>query len=229
MILLLLGCGSPAPQAPAPTAGPDVTAEALKAFERQDWVPAARFLREAIAKNPANRTLHYYLAITATHLDLREEAVREFKWVLANFPRGSPEAEAARQWLTQAGELPDTTVTAAPKEPGPDSLAGDVTFRGQIVWQGDLPPQLRLSRQQIFLRGVRGTPSEDYYYVRRTDESGRFEFKAIKPGLYRLSDRIAGQPVWRLRVQLQPGQEMTLDLTPQNSTQVRDDFPQEGA
>lgn len=191
---------------------------------------AARLLREAIGRTPTNRVLHYYLAITATHLNVREEAVREFKWVMANYPRTSPEWETARQWLADAGELeePRTAGTTQPGEQLPDSIIGDSALTGRIAWEGDLPPNVRLNRQQIFLRGVRGTPSEEFYYVRRTDEQGRFEFKQIKPGLYRLSDRIAGQPTWRLRVQIQPGQQMTLDLTAQNSTRVRDDFPQEG-
>ena len=40
-----------------------------------------------------------------------------------------------------------------------------------------------------------------------------------------LTDRVAGPVIWRLRVELQPSQEMTLSLTPANSVKVRDDFP----
>ena len=187
---------------------------------------AARLLREAIARAPSNRVLHYYLAVTATHLDIRDEAVREFKWVLANYAKTTPEWETARQWLADAGELEAPKTAAAPAE-APDSLVGDAALRGAIVWQGDLPEGVRLSRQQIFLRGIRGTPSEPFYYVRRTDPNGRFAFDKIKPGNYRLSERIAGQPTWRLRVEIQPSQQLTLDLNPQNSTRVRDDFPQD--
>jgi hypothetical protein len=41
-----------------------------------------------------------------------------------------------------------------------------------------------------------------------------------------LTNRVAGQPIWRLRVELKPGEEKQLDLDPGNSIAVRDDFPQ---
>jgi hypothetical protein len=199
-------------------------AEALKAFERSDWVPAARMLREALAKEPANLNLHYALAITATHLDLIEEAVREFQWVLGNAPAGSAEAQTARKWLTDAGRLgQDTTAAAKPADDTPANAAG---LHGRIVWPDGEPPVSR-SRLQLFLKGLGGTPTKDEYYVLRTDEEGRFKFKNVVPGAYKLTDRIAGQPLWRLRVQVQPNEDLALDLTPQNSSKNRDDFPQD--
>jgi hypothetical protein len=32
--------------------------------------------------------------------------------------------------------------------------------------------------------------------------------------------------MWRLRVQLEPGQNLTLDLSEANSAKIRDDFPE---
>jgi hypothetical protein len=199
-------------------------AEALKAFERSDWVPAARMLREALAKEPANLKLHYSLAITATHLDLIEEAVREFQWVLANAPAGSAEAQTARKWLTDAGRLGQEAPAAG--KPADDTPANAAALHGQIVWpDGELP--VSKSRLQLFLKGLGGTPTKDEYYVLRTDEEGRFKFKNVVPGAYKLTDRIAGKPLWRLRVQVQPNDDLALDLTPQNSAKNRDDFPQD--
>jgi hypothetical protein len=40
-----------------------------------------------------------------------------------------------------------------------------------------------------------------------------------------LTNRLAGQPIWRLRVELKPAEEKQLDLNPGNSVTVRDDFP----
>jgi hypothetical protein len=221
---LLFGCSSPAPQ--APTAQSDVAADALRAFERSDWVPAARLLREALAKDPASLKLHYYLAVTATHLDLIEEAVREFQWVLANAPATSAESQAARTWLTAAGRLGKERSVAA-TTPTEDTPANASTVHGQIVWTDGEPPVPK-SRLQLFLRGLPNTPTKEEYHVLRTDEEGRFSFKRVVPGTYQLTNRIAGEPLWRLRVQLQPGQDMALDLTPQNSLKSRDDFPQDG-
>jgi hypothetical protein len=41
-----------------------------------------------------------------------------------------------------------------------------------------------------------------------------------------LTNRLAGQPIWRLRVELQPADEKLLELNTGNSVAVRDDFPE---
>ena len=188
-------------------------------------MPAARLLREALVKDPANLKLHYYLAVSATRLDLIEEAVREFQWVVAHAPAGSAESQTARNWLTAAGRLgTGKTVAAAPTVETPANAS---SLHGQIVWtEGELP--VSKSRLQLFLKGLPNTPTNEAYYVLRTDEEGRFNFKRVVPGPYKLTNRIAGEPLWRLRVQIRPGQDLALDLTPQNSLKNRDDFPQDG-
>ncbi|HEV8614037.1 MAG TPA: hypothetical protein VGU22_00955, partial [Methylomirabilota bacterium] len=127
---------------------------------------AARLLREALVKDPANLKLHYYLAVSVTHLDLIEEAVREFQWVLANAPASSAEAQAARTWLTAAGRLgKERTAAATPVEETPANAS---TVHGQIVWNDGEPPVPK-SRLQIFLRGLPNTPTKAEYHVQRTD------------------------------------------------------------
>ena len=49
------------------------------------------------------------------------------------------------------------------------------------------------------------------------------------PGPYKLTDRVAGKPTWRLRVEISPSDARVLELTPDNSIAVRDDFPQQHA
>jgi hypothetical protein len=226
--LTLAACGGP----PAAKDEYDVAAEALKAFDRGDWVSAARLLREAVAKKPTDLRLHYALAVTATRLELRDEAIREFQWVLANAPAGSPEAIAARNWLLAAGVLTNPTVvseSAAPTDSeeatGPDRREGAV--HGQVSWtEGD--PGAKVARTQLFLKGIKGQPNEDFQRVLRADEEGRFHFKRIPPGSYRLMDRIAGEPRWRLKVSIAAGEDVAMDLTPQNSLRLRDDFPPDG-
>ena len=224
LIVLALGaCGSPAPP---PTAEYDVVAEALKAFERGDWVPAARLLRAAIVKQPTSLRLHYSLAVAASHLDLREETIREFQWVLANAP-GTAEAATAREWLIGAGVLRERpTETAAAPPPPVDKEIGTSGLGGRVVWTGGEPP-VKITRMQLFLKGVPGTPTKDIQYVLRTDEEGAFQFKSIAAGSYKITNRIAGQPLWRLRVEIPPGRDVRLDLGPQNSLPARDDFPQD--
>jgi hypothetical protein len=79
---------------------------------------------------------------------------------------------------------------------------------------------------QLFLVGQRGSPTKDERHTLRTDEDGRFLFPKVPAGAYKLTNRLAGQPIWRLRVELKPGESKQLELTPANSTATRDDFPE---
>jgi hypothetical protein len=223
--LVIAACSGPAP---SPQAEYDVVAEAIKAFERSDWAQATRLLREAIIKQPTTLRLHYALAIAASHLDLREETIREFQWVLASAP-GTTEAEVARNWLIAAGVLRGRdTATAEEQAPPPvDKEIGTSALSGRIVWSGGEPP-IKTTRMQLFLRGISDTPTKGIQYVLRTDEEAGFRFKNIAAGPYQLTDRIAGQPLWRLRVEIPPDQDVSLELGPQNSVPARDDFPNEG-
>jgi hypothetical protein len=171
-------------------------------------------------------TLHYYLAITATHLQLRDEAVREFQWVVTNAPAGSAEALAAKEWLIAAGVLVGPATATAPEAPA-DTPRGPVGgLRGQVVWNEAEDP-ISVSRLQLFLKGLPNTPTAEEYYVLRTENDGQFQFRNVPPGTYKLTNRIAGKPHWRLRVTVQAGEPTMLDLNPQNSTRSRDDFPQD--
>jgi len=216
--VVLAACGSPAPP---PTAEYDVVAEALKAFDRQEWTPAARLLRQAVVKQPSNLRLHYSLAIASSHLDLLDETTREFEWVVASAP-GTAEAEVARQWLAAARGA--RTPSTAQEPPPLDKEIGRSALSGRVVWTGGEPP-VKITRLQLFLKGIQGTPTKDIQYVLRTDEEGGFRFTNIAAGSYQLTNRIAGEPTWRLRVEVPDDQTVTLDLGPDNSLRARDDFP----
>jgi Carboxypeptidase regulatory-like domain len=226
LAVALSACGGPAP---APKAEYDPVTEAMKAFDKGDWVLASRLLREALVKQPGDVRLHYSLAVTATHLELRDEAIREFQWVVAN-AAGTPEGQAARNWLIAAGIL--VAATSASAE-GPEASStsdperGTSTVRGQVSWTDGEPP-VSLTRLQLFLKGLDKTPTKDVHVVQRTDAEGRFAFKNVPAGTYRLTNRIAGEPLWRVRVTVEAGQDASVDLTPQNSVRVRDDFPPDG-
>jgi hypothetical protein len=155
--------------------------------------------------------------------------VSEFTWVLERGEADSSEVKAARRWLLSVGALPRfARATAEPEEsrepeqkpagekPAPASLQGRVMFGDTST---DLAP---MERMQLFLYDY---PNRVVYFRIRTDEHGRFRFPSVPPGIYKLTDRAAGAPRWRLRVELKAGQDMTLDLDPRNSTKVRDDFP----
>jgi hypothetical protein len=218
---LVLGCTSPPPPAPGPvTRNP--AAEAMAAVGRGDWAGAAPLLRQALGQDPASAKLHYNLAVAASYLDLRDEAIREFRWIVANLAPELPEAQEARRWLIGAGVLARPTETAAaPSERITEETPGDSGVHGQVLWADGRPT----ARVQLFLKGAPKSPNEHLQWVLRTDDSGRFEFKRIPAGTYMLTNKVAGEPTWRLRVTLAPGEVTTLDLSETNNAKVRDDFP----
>jgi tetratricopeptide (TPR) repeat protein len=220
-LVLLLGCTSPPPSGPAATTQ-DVEADAMAAVSRGDWTTAADLLRRALGQNPTSAKLHYNLGVAASYVGPRDDAIREFQWIIANLAPELSEAQEARRWLTEAGVLarPTETAAAVPEQTS-EPTPGDSGVRGQVLWAEGRPT----ARVQLFLKGVPNSPNANQQWVMRTDDSGRFEFKRIPPGTYMLTNKVAGSPTWRLRVKLAPGEITSLDLGEDNSARVRDDFP----
>jgi hypothetical protein len=197
---------------------------AAEALDVGDYPRAAELYRRALTTTPESLPVHYGLAVALSHLDQKPEAIREFRWVLARGGTGTVEVDNARRWLIKAGALaPPSTGPAARSESTPNepSNSASAIVEGRVVSAGG-PEQGPLKRQQIFLIEQ---PSRLHHYQRRTDEEGRFRFPGVPPGTYKISDRMSGPPTWRLRVEVKPGQLVLLDLGPDNSTRVRDDYP----
>jgi hypothetical protein len=225
-LALALGACQRCPEPPSRVSAPvvDHAAEARRALAAQQWAVAAEHLRAALRQDATSLFLHYGLAVCATWLDAKGEATREFEWVVANAPAESDEAKIARRWLAanRGGKR-----SAAVQPAADDPTRGDSGLHGMVTWadpgQGPAPQ----GRQQLVLAGLRDTPTKGLIYVRRATQEGRYEFKNVPPGPYRLSgDAPAGPTRWRLKVELKPGKDLALDLTPDNSTSVRDDFRQ---
>jgi hypothetical protein len=220
-LALTVACTSPPPSRPGPTAR-DVAGEAMAAMERGEWARAADLLRQALVQDPARASLHYQLALAATHLERRDEAIREFRWVLANVAPELPEALEARRWLTEAGVLARAIETPAlPSTEITEETPGTSGVQGRVVWADGRPT----ARVQIFLKGAPKSPNANLQWVKRTDDTGWFEFKQIPAGTYMLTDRVGREPTWRLRVPLAPGAIATIDLDEANNARIRDDFP----
>jgi hypothetical protein len=231
LLLALAGCQSPPPPAtPSSSTAPsvDFAAEARAAAARQDWKAAAPLFRQAIAASPTDYKLHYELGVVGTYLDARDEAAREFRWVVSNAPPESAESRAARQWLAENGGSTGAVaaVTPAPADIPHVERVGDAGLYGQVAWTAGAGGPHATRRMQVHLTGVPGTPSQDQRYTVRTDDDGKYEFRRIVAGSYKLADRVAGKPTWRLRVEVEPGRDTALDLNPTNSVSVRDDFPE---
>jgi tetratricopeptide (TPR) repeat protein len=224
-LLVLAGpaCESQTSTPPAQVeAGP--AARAGAALEAGRYAEAVALFREALARTPDSVALRYGLAVALSYTD-RGAAIREFQWVMANAQPGSQERVESQAWLARAGALPSVP-TAPSGSAEAERRAGNAVLVGRALFAeaGAKPEPMR--RLQLFMQGQPGSPTKEERYVLRTDEDGAFKFPDVLPGSYMLTNRLAGQPIWRLRVELKPAEEQQLDLNPGNSVAVRDDFPQ---
>ena len=228
LVALLVGCQSPS--RPMQSSAPeDPAAVAARALAEGRYADALGLYRRALAEAPGKVALHYGVGVASSYLDRRDDAIREFRWVVRYGPESAPEVAAARQWLMRAGALVSLASLHAPaparvteeREPGNASLEGRATF----AEPGQTPkPKARI---QLFLSPE--NPTQKEYYNLRTDEEGNFRFPNVIPGSYKLVDRVAGKPIWRLRVELRPSESRTLELTQANDVAVQDDFPERQA
>ena len=221
------GCQQPSSSVPPATTEVDHAAEARKAFERQDWATAAPHFRLALEKSPGDLSLHYGLAISASWLDIRDEAIREFQWVVDHAVAGSEEARVAREWLDGANRrsVASSRPGAADADAAKDETVGDSGVHGRVVWDegtGAAP----LLRYQVHLYALSqdGTSKGMSFHV-RTDREGNYRFEKIPAGTYKLTDNNVLTPKWRLKVEVRPGENAPIDLGPENSLKMRDDFP----
>jgi hypothetical protein len=221
--------GAPAPR-PAEKSAGTLAAEAL---ERGDYAGAAELYRTAVGNEPQSLPWHYGLGVASSYLDRRPETVEQFRWVLEHGEADSLEVKTARSWLLSAGALPRAASSAASdeeakaEEPREEATPAEqkprrASVQGRVLYgEGGAAP-VPVKMMGLYLSDY---PNRVKRFRALTDEEGRFRFADVPPGTYKLSDRVAGPPRWRLRAELKPGQQLILDLDPGNSTEVRDDFP----
>ena len=228
VLVILAACQSPSPPARSTSSDtPEVLAARALAAGR--YADAALLYREALGEASGKMELHYGLAVASSYLDRRDDAIREFRWVLQYGSPKAAEVDASRQWLIRAGALPPAAYTASPAGPEKERAAGNASLEGRAVFaEGGQTPQ-PMPRQQLFLVGQPNSPTQRERYNLRTDERGNFKFPDVVPGPYKLTDRVAGQPIWRLRVEFKASEVKVLELTPANSTASLDEFPESQA
>ena len=223
--MFLAACQSPSPPT-RPTSSEEPAVIAARALAAGRYADAAQLYRQALGEAPGKTELHYGFAVASTYLDRRDDAIREFRWVVQYGRPNATEVDAARQWLIRAGALPPATYTANPAGPEKERAAGNASLEGRAVFaEGGQTPQ-PMPRQQLFLVGQPNSPTQRERYNLRTDEHGNFKFPDVVPGPYKLTNRVAGQPTWRLRVDLKASEVKVLELTPANSVAALDDFPE---
>jgi TPR repeat len=222
LIVLLGGCQRPAP--PAPTVAEDPEALAVAALERGDYTGAAALYRKALGLRPESVSAHYGLGVATSNLNLREDTIREFQWVVARGAPGSTEVTGARNWLIAAGVLRAPVAADRPADP---DRGWSGSIEGRAYTGGAEQPQ-PVARMQLHLVGQPDGATKEQRQVLRTDREGRFKFTNVVPGSYMLTDVVAGKPRWRLKIEVSANSTLRLDLTPSNSADVRDDFPTRG-
>jgi tetratricopeptide (TPR) repeat protein len=224
-LILLVACQSPSP--PTRSTSSETPADlAARALAAGRYAEAAQLYREALDEAPGKMQLHYGLAVVSSFLDLRDEAIREFRWVLQYGSPGAPEVEASRAWLARAGALPVAYDATNPSRPEKERAPGNASLEGRAVFAEDGKPPLPMQRMQLFLVGQPNSPTKLERYNLRTDEQGNFKFPDVVPGPDKLTNRVAGRPTWRLRVDLKGSEVKVLELTPANGVDSQDDFPE---
>ena len=226
LLMLLTACQSPSSPT-RPTSSEDPAVLAARALAAGRYAEAVQLYRQALGEAPGKMELHYGLAVASSYLDRRDDAIREFRWVVQYGPPGAAEVDASRQWFIRAGVLPPAAYAAAnPKGPEKERTAGNASLEGRAVFaEGGQSPQ-PMPRLQLFLVGQPNSPTQRERYNLRTDEQGNFKFPDVVPGPYKLTNRVAGQPTWRMRVELKASEVKVLELTPTNSVASLDDFPE---
>ena len=229
LLALLAACQSPSRPAQLSAAEGPATL-AARALAAGRYADAAELYGRALADTPGDVSVHYGLGAASSYLDRRDVAVREFTWVVRYGPPGAAEVDAARQWLTRAGALPPVlSPLSAENQSDQKRQAGNASLEGRAVFAEAGQEPKPMSRLQLFLVGQPDSPTKEERYNLRTNEDGSFKFPNVIPGPYKLIDRVAGQPSWRLRVELKPSETKILELTPANSLAMQDDFPERQA
>jgi tetratricopeptide (TPR) repeat protein len=201
---------------------------AAQALAAGRYAEAHDLYRQALAEAPGKVGLHYGLGVASSHLERRDDAIREFRWVVQYGTPGAAEVVAARDWLVRARALPAAAADRpAPSRADAERQPGNASLEGRAVFAqaGQEPKSMR--RLQLHLVGQPNSPTARERYNLRTDEEGNFKFPNVVPGPYKLTDRVAGKPIWRLRVEVKPSDSKVLQLTPANSVDAQDDFPEQ--
>ena len=235
LVALSAGCGqsSPNPSASVDAASPlplgsSAREAAYALVQRGDWPGAVVKYREALREAPGDVQLHFALGSALSHLDRREEAVEQFRLVVARGRASLPEVAAARQWLREAGAL-DTQVEAA--SPSTASVAVDPRSSGSVVgkttWPGVGGESVVLTLQVLLVPDEAGTKGKPL--GARTRLGQPYAFASVPEGRYRLMAQVGPVRLWDAAVQVTAGKETVLDLAPETSPVSPRDFPQRAA
>lgn len=243
--LALAGCQRSTPE---PTTAPSVGPLTQRLKGEGDALMAEKVYDKAIVKYqmalneaPNDVPIRYALAVALSYLPARrEEAVEQFRLVLARATPGSPEATAAREWLAAAKELEpaaSSTASAGGSGAAPASATGagnvaksDVAKKGRlmgkILWQ-DIEPRGYMVHVNISITGE-DLDTRDVKLGREFMIGRVYEFRELPPGDYRLVAQVGSTTMWDMKVTIAPEKDTAMDLTDGNAVAPRDYRPPSG-
>ena len=214
------GCDGKAPKvASVVTPAPSTSAreEAALLASRGDYAGAERKYREALQAQPDDVELHFGLGSVLSQLDRRQDAIEEFRWVVANGRAGRPEVDSARRWLAEAqpGEAVSTEQASATAPEATGQLAGKLTWPG-------LPADKTFGIRIVLERdGETGARK-----IVRTKLNATYSVDGLSDGRYKLTGLAGPVRVWNeLPVTVSAGRATTVDLTPANASVSPAEFP----
>jgi len=219
VVTLLVGCQQSPPSGPVPgPTGPTSTQqlrdEADSLTARGDYAAAVAKYQAAVTRESRDVSLRFALGTALSHLDRRQETAEQFRFVMDHGQPDSPEVQAARRWLVEAGDLGET-VTFAPSA-GEESGAGATPLSGKLKGKTEASGETAdlVTLALINLEKPNGEPM-----AWKTLKLGEpYEFDHIPPGTYRLKveSQKSGDVLWDLEVAATAESETMLDLTSAN-------------
>lgn len=192
-----------------------------------NYAGAVEKFRQAIDLEPTSVPLRFALGVAYSFLDRRNEAIAQFRWVVANAAADSTESHESRRWLLRVGALEESRSARAKADDTADAaLKADPaslgTISGQTEWPGVTPEhkiQLRIS--------MLGTEDSTRTVQRRADihMGEKFEFKDIPEGQYRLLGIHDDRAIWEQRFTVRAGKQTDLALSQSTSSVPAGTFP----
>jgi hypothetical protein len=150
-----------------------------------------------------------------TQLDRRDEAIEEFRWVVAHGRPGRPEVDGARRWLAEAGA--GAPATAAKAAADPESLG---RLAGKLTWP-DVPAAKTFGIRVV----VERADGSDRKIV-RSKLNDSYAVDGLADGAYKVTGLAGPIRVWSdLPISVSAGRPTMLDLTPANASVSPTEFP----
>lgn len=194
--------------------GPGVVQQAAALAARGDHEGAARLYRQGLRAAPEDGAVWYALGVSLSHLDQREAAGEAFRQVLRYGRPNSEEVRLARGWLVKAGMLAEPAAFTATSEAA-DGAGDKGSLKGKITW-GEPDPNRSGPWIHIVLEALDGAGKGDRFATRALLGQS-YQLEHLPAGSFRLTGGIGARRFWELRVAVEAGREVVLDLGKDNS------------